>query len=484
MKIKIKSILNNKIIVYLNSRYAIYGLQFIIGMVVAGKLGPFYMGVYGFLQMVLMYINNINLGIPHSLNVFLIHNKDNQEKLDKYIANSLVLVSIMSLFIGLFYLYYECFGIPAFEKFKVDKYLIYTCIIGVLTYYNIIIQTVIRIKNKLKLLTVIQSLTILLQFCIIWFFKGKHLIAMLLISDLLSNSFTIYLGYKNECFPKNIVASIQLKSIKEILKKGFYLFLYNSCFYFIVISVRTIISNNYSVEEFGMFTFSFSLGNALLLISSSISVIIFPKMLHQLSSDDLVQVERTLSAVRVSYISATYCIVFLALPFFPLLLYFLPQYKDALYSMNFVALAVLMNTNSFGYSTLLIARNKEKYSAFISILSLILNMAVAMILVNTLHVNYELVILSVLATYLFFSAASIFVGTKIIGQYSLKKILFLAFPIRLFIPYMLALLLSLYKLEYLIYLPFIFYVILNYKDLIKIIDYIRTMVTNQNMTDL
>ena len=84
MKIKIKSILNNKIIVYLTSRYAIYGLQFIIGMVVAGKLGPFYMGVYGFLQMVLMYINNINLGIPHSLNVFLIHNKDNQEKLDNW----------------------------------------------------------------------------------------------------------------------------------------------------------------------------------------------------------------------------------------------------------------------------------------------------------------------------------------------------------------------------------------------------------------
>ena len=152
--------------------------------------------------------------------------------------------------------------------------------------------------------------------------------------------------------------------------------------------------------------------------------------------------------------------------------------------MNLVALAVLMHTNAFGYSTLLIARNKEKYSALISALSLILNIGFALLLVKVFHVSYALAILSIMVTYLFHTLASTFLGSKIMGQYSLKRVLADTFPLRLFIPYLTAVLLSVYELERLIFLSLLVYVLLNTKEILLIFSYAKRIVSNQNSTDL
>ena len=71
-----------------------------------------------------------------------------------------------------------------------------------------------------------------------------------------------------------------------ILKKGLLLFLYNTCFYFIIISVRTIISGNYEVEEFGLFSFSFTLAHAVMLLLESLMFVIFPKMIGKMTGDN------------------------------------------------------------------------------------------------------------------------------------------------------------------------------------------------------
>lgn len=481
---KTSKLFNNKIIIYITSRYAVYGLQFVTSMVVAGKLGPFYMGIYGFLQMILMYLTQINFGIPHSLNVLLVHNKDNEELSDSYIGNSMLIISGLSLFVGFFYLYYKLFGINSFERYQVDKYIIWIFLVGILQYYNILFQMVVRIKNKLRLLAFLQSLTILLNFIVVWFFTGETLITILVTNNVVSNIISIFLAYRHGCFPKLANIHIRTDLLSEIFKKGFFLFLYNSCFYFIVISVRTIISANYAIEEFGKFTFSYSVGHALLLLSGAISTIVFPKMIDRLSSKNLEEVNQVLATVRVSYISASYFLVFLALPFFPILLHFLPKYQDAVSALNLIALAVLINTNSFGYSTLLIAKNKERFSAAISILSLFINIGGALLLVKILHVDYGLVILSIMFTYLFFTLASTCLGTRIIGQYSLKRVLSDTFPIRLLIPYLTAVFLSICKQETFIVVPLLLYVVLNWKDIMVIVKYFKRIVSNQNLTDL
>lgn len=481
---KLSKILSNKIIIYLTSRYAVYGLQFITSMMVAGKLGPYYMGVYGFLQMILMYFTQINFGIPHSLNVLLVHNKDNKELSDNYIGNSLFIIATLSVIVGLFYFYYKFFGIAGFERYQVDQYVIWLCIVGVLQYFNTISTTVVRIKNKLKLLAFMQSLIVILDFIAIWIFTGETLITVLVVNNVFSNIISLLLAYIHGCFPRLSNLKIRKEILSEIVKKGFFLFLYNSCFYFIVISVRTIISSNYAIDEFGKFTFSYSIGHALLLLSGAISTIFFPKIIDKLSSKNPDEVRNVLTTVRVSYISATYLLVFMALPFFPLLLHFLPKYQDAIYAMNLVALAVLINTNSYGFSTLLIARNQEKYSALISISSLILNIGVAILLVKVLHVGYGFVVLSIMLTYIFFTLLSAYFGLKLLGCISLKSILTNTFPMGLLIPYLAAVLLSVFEMEGLIFVPLLLYLALNRKDVVMILNYIRRMTLNQNLTDL
>ena len=80
MNSSIKAIFTNKIIIYLLSRYGTYGLQFLVSLSIAAKLGPYYLGIYGFINLIVSYFGQINFGIPHSLNVLLVHHKSDNKK--------------------------------------------------------------------------------------------------------------------------------------------------------------------------------------------------------------------------------------------------------------------------------------------------------------------------------------------------------------------------------------------------------------------
>ena len=132
----------------------------------------------------------------------------------------------MSLLVGLFYLYYKIFGIVSFERYHVDKFIIWICIVGMLQYFNTIFTVIVRIKNKLRLLAFMQSLTILLNFVVIWIFTGETLITVLVANNVISNLISAYLAYRHGCFPKlsNVhirkeIVSIDNKTIriKDIL---------------------------------------------------------------------------------------------------------------------------------------------------------------------------------------------------------------------------------------------------------------------------
>ena len=108
----------------------------------------------------------------------------------------------------------------------------------------------------------------------------------LTLANLLACILTAVICIRKGVFPRRQSRTLQLQKQKSILQKGLYLFLYNSCFYFILISIRTIISVNYTVEEFGYFTFSFTIANAVMLLLDSFNTILFPKTIDLMSSDD------------------------------------------------------------------------------------------------------------------------------------------------------------------------------------------------------
>ena len=276
-------ILKNKVFVYLFTRYFTYGLQFIMSLIIAVRLGPYYLGIYGIIQLILNYINQINFGIPHSLNVLLVHNKQSLKKQNSLIINSLVLYSYLNFFLLLVLGIVKYFKFTEYGEIDIDKYLVLLSIIAALTYYNSIFSTVIRFKNKVNQMSIIGSIPVFVDMCVVWFFEKEELVMALTMSNLISCSFTIVyykcIGVYPKCKKDNI--NISMQSI--ILKKGLYLFMYNSCLYFMLLGIRTIVSTNYSIKEFGYFTFSFTIVNAIMLLLNSLDVIVFPKVIDKLS---------------------------------------------------------------------------------------------------------------------------------------------------------------------------------------------------------
>ena len=480
----IKLIVKNKVMIYLVSRYLTYFVQFITSLIIAVELGPYYLGIWGFVLLLLQYFQQFHFGIANSFNVLYVHHREEKNECDNYIGNSLLLISYLVFLVFCFFLYYNFIGIEGFDKYHADKYILWVCIIAILQYYVNFLLNLFRVKNLLNCVTFCQSVIVFFNFICVFFFKGEQLIASLIAGYILGNIMCVALAFISGVLPRFSRVSITINYQKEILKKGLFLFLYNSCFYFIIISIRTIISGNYAVEEFGMFTFSFSLAHAFLLIIEAMSFVIFPKVLGKLSSTNTQEIEGAITLLRNSYITSAHALIYFALVCFPVLLILFPQYKDCLISMNLIALTILMNTNSCGYMELLIAHNKEKLTAFLSAGALGINCLLALFMVNILQVSFSHVIIATMITYFLFTLSVVYFGQKLMGTLNIKSFLINYFPLRLFVPYILSLLLTLLGCTDWMIVTLILFLVLNYSTLRSIVDVVKTIMAKPDVINL
>ena len=153
--------------------------------------------------------------------------------------------------------------------------------------------------------------------------------------------------------------------------------------------------------------------------------------------------------------------------------------------MNLIALAVLMNTHSYGYTSLIIAQNKEKLTSFISLSALLLSLILGCLLVYIVNVEFSYVVLSVMGGYLLFSFLSYYYGNKeLFGCASMKDTLCHFFPTRYSIPYIIALIISVWQFEVLIWIPLVVFLILNFKDFSYLVSLVKKLVNNPNVIDI
>ena len=253
---------------------------------------------------------------------------------------------------------------------------------------------------------------------------------------------------------------------------------------FVLIVVRTLISSNYSLEQFGVFTFSFTIANAVMLLLDSLAFIIFPKLIDMLSSIDMQQIKKSLGQINDIYISTAHLFIYIAMILFPVLLMFMPQYENSQTSMNLIALTVLVSTNTFGYTSFLLAQNKEMNAALLAFSTMVLSIVLGLVFVKLLKVEFHYVVISTMITYFVYSIACMFVGERIIGEFSLMKALKNTFPVRLFLPFSIALVFSILKLNELLFLSLVIYVILNISTLKSLLDFVKKLVTNPNISNI
>ena len=279
-----KKFLTNKVVIYIVTRYLTYFLQFLFSMFIAIKLGPYHFGIWGFILMVLNYISLLNFGITNSVNVLLVHHKKSSIKSNDLVKTSMYLVAGICLVLILFAFYYYIFDIPYFSKYEMKVFFYLVVIIGILTHYNNLFITIFRVKNDVYKISFSQSIIPILCFIVIFIFNKDSLIRVLLYSYIIGNLFSLALFIFDKKMQFN--GNYKKEDTSELLKKGGFLFIYNTSFYFIMISTKSIISYFFKVEEFGYFTFTYTLANSILLMLNAFSFIILPKMIDALSSKD------------------------------------------------------------------------------------------------------------------------------------------------------------------------------------------------------
>lgn len=464
----LKKIARNKVIQYVFSRYFTYIIQFINSILVAIYLGPYYLGIWGFINLVIQYFAQFNLGVSQSFNALGAIHKNDKDYVSKLFGATIMILSIISLLtIFLFYLNYF-FGGEIGYKYNFSEYAPLVCIIAILNYITPACLSLLRIYGNIIVIAITQSLLPLMTFLLLHFYRDKDLLDALVWVILFSSIIGLIFCFINS--PFKIKFTFERSLFKSIAKKGIHLFLYSTCFYFIILSTKSIISYKYSVEEFGYFTFSFSLGNAILLLFDSFIFLIFPKVINRLAHSESDEALLVVEKARMDYITLSHLLGHVAILLFPIFIYFIPKYSETISTFNLIALSLIVYTQCFGFRELLIAKGKDRTLGLIALVSLLINIAVAFVLIYIVKVPFNLVIISTMIAYLCFLGLVIYFSRKLLGlENSFSLILKIGFPIRLLIPFVISLFLSLMTFSSVLYLiPLIIYIFLNIRFLMNL----------------
>jgi len=466
----INRIIKNPAILYVLSRYGTYVIQFINSLFIAVYLGPYYLGIWGFINLVLGYINQFNVGIPYSLNVIISVHKEEVKYVQKVIGNSLSMMAGLCLIIILFFVINFVFGINIGEKYEFDAFIIPVCIIAVVTLFNSLFSNIFRVFGDIFAIAVNQSLFTVLTIFILPFFRGENLLWAMVIVNMLSVLASLFIFiYKA---PTKFKFLLDFKLIKFIQVKGWYLFIFNSSFALILITTKTFISERYSVVEYGYFTFSFSLANAILLFLNSISYLVTPKITNRFANSDLNHIKIILRDVRSSYISLSHLLIHFVIMIFPLFLILFPQYKHVNDIFKVIALTVVLTANSFGYNNLLAARGREKIMSKIAFSILILNVLLVFGFTFGLNVQFDYVMFPTMIAYFIFTFLSAYEGRKVLRlPISIVEIMKDIFPWKMAVPFVLSILLILLSTPDIYFIfPFIICILLSINDIKRIKD--------------
>ena len=479
-----KKLIANPAIRYILSRYITYIIQLINSIFIAVYLGPIYLGIWGFINLIIQYFGQLNFGIPHSVTAIASVYKSNKKYVSKIATTAISMLILLTVFILLFFVGNHLFDIKIGNKFSFSKYAPLVFLIAVLGNFNNLLSNIFRIYGRLFEIAFYQSIFPVLVLIALFLFKGDDLLWALIIANCIALILSLILFLIRSPIKLKLVFNIKLA--KKIQQKGWHLFIYNSSFYLIIISTRSIISVYYEISEFGYFTFAFSMANTIFLLFESFSYLIFPKLLNRFATNSNQQIANILEMVRNSYITISHLLIHIAIFLFPIFLSFFPKYEQASKAFSMIALTIVLYTSSYGYQGLLIAKGEEKKLGMLAFLALCFNIISALFLVLKFNISFFMVIISTMFTYfiyVYFLCA--FGRVKLNLPSNFMSVFKDVYPYRLFISYAVSLCLVIYSAANIYFIiPIILTLFFNYKELIKLKDLVNKIITNPNFINI
>jgi len=480
----LKQIVKNKVVLYVTSRYAIYGIQFLNGIIIGVALDLYFYAVWAFINLILNYLAQLNFGVPHSLNVLLAINKNEVNQTRKLLSTSLVLYIFLGMLIAGVALVMKWAGITIGEKYNFDSYTLIVICIAVFTHFNALFTNYFRVYNRLNEILFCQSIVQVLTLLALIFIKGELLftviLGILLVGQFLS--FCLYLFNARTEFVKP-----EYSIAHTLLRKGFFLFLYNASFYMIMLTTRSVVGYAYTEIEFAVFSFVLMLANTIMLLFDSFNFLIYPKTINRFShaskNDEVI---RILNLIRETYITSVHLVMYLFIMVYPFLISFIPKYSSTSQVFTLMAMTVVFYSNCFVFSSLLTALGKEKILSVLSITTLLLNIGFALLIAYVLKWGYEYVILATLVAYIIYNILLWSISyRKLQISLSLKYLLKDNFPIRLFLPFGICLVVAVLSLPVWCYGGvLLLFICLNWKQLMSIKDVMSRILNDSSIINI
>lgn len=478
-----RELIHNQVLWYALSRYMITGISFITSLIIAVKLGSYLLGIYGFFLLMRNYFKITNLGIPDSTTILMIQHINEVAEIGNYERNAVALTTFLSFVIVLFGIAHYFFRFNFIIKYEMtwDFYLL--CAIAIFTLFNDLFFKIYRVEGRIVELIIYQSIIQLLCFFASLAFEGRTLINVLISCYLVGNiaSVVIFIckGYLN------LKGVVQLRYIKEISNKGLFLFLFNFLFYLIFMSTRTAVSAYYELAEFGMFTFAYTLSNGVILLIDAIAALLIPKLIDRFNTDNTTVINDTIHLLKINYTYAAYGLAWVLIIAFTILLFFLKNYYDAFDIVIYMSLTVVLQTHSFPFSTLLMAKNKEKQVANCAAISLAVNIALIFIIISVLKLPYQYVILATWISYFLYTFLCIYYCRKLLSDNrGFVSILKEAFPLGLLFPVLCGIIVAVLKIRSLVILPLVLYVLFNLNIFKTLLNSVILLIKSPKIIDI
>ena len=477
-----RKFLHNKVIFYVFSRYLISAVSFLTSLLLALKLSPFYLGIWGAIMLVRRYFQLVNFGIPDSASVLIVQNFDDKNRTEIIESTSVFLTFILGALAIITFVALSAFQFPFIEKYELNEKWLFICVVVVFTYFNDLFFKIYRTKGKVAELTFYQSIAQILCFIAIFVARDARLVWILLLCYMVGYmmAFLVFIRGKSICFK---LKRISFQVSKQIISKGFFLFLYNTSFYFIMLSTRSFISSCNSVNNFGLFTFSFTLSNGVIVLLDALSSLIMPKMIDKFLTGDENAHKSILGFVKDNYIFLSFFISFAIIAILPLALEFFPAYHDTFSTICYLTITSSVFSCCYGLTSYLMAKNHERVLALLALIVLAVNVVLTFFVTKYFPGSIEYPCIVVLFSYFLFLTACYWTFKKKSGYRGVKMSEICLSPVFV-IPAVAALVISFFKLYYLSVIPALIFVLMGYKNVSVLYASFVKLLNKPNIIDI
>ncbi|WP_420187042.1 lipopolysaccharide biosynthesis protein [Bacteroides pyogenes] len=357
---RLLDLVKNDRIRFVGTKYLTYLVYFIISIIIANKLGLFYFGIYGFLKLLMQYFAYTNLGVNYSGIVIMSEQTKLDDKKNLLILNSSLCISVFcfAACISLFVLGYKTIFPEINDKYLVDSYIYYICVIVVFKQINQIFINLNRIYNRLKVINWAYLIPCIAEFVVLAFGSEEVLLRNIMWAMMISNGLVTLLFYLRNPFEINWCIDRFISSI--IITRGLKLLFYNISFYFIILIAKSFMSSHYPVEEFAQYSFSYNISEAVMLLNNSISFLIYPTLLNKFHTvGDVGEKLKIMKQTQDTYMAVANMIIVIVFMFVPFLSYIVPEYSESRHILLVLLLGQLLIANTFTICTNMVQNKKE-----------------------------------------------------------------------------------------------------------------------------